>query len=40
MRKVDVLASTALEISCESKSKLVDAATVEEAVKRCGEALA
>ena len=39
MRKIGVLASIALEVACESKSKLVDAASVEEAVKRCSEAL-
>lgn len=39
MRKIDVLAGTALEVASESKSKLVDAATIEEAIKRCSEAL-
>lgn len=39
MRKIGVLASIALEVASETKSKLVDAATVEEAVKRCSEAL-
>lgn len=39
MRKIGVLASAALEIAAESKSKLVDTATIEEAIKRCGEAL-
>jgi general secretion pathway protein A len=40
MRKVGVLAGTALEVSCESKSKLVDAGVVQDAVKRCAEAIA
>jgi len=39
MRKIDVLATTTLEVSCEGKSKLVDASVVQEAIKRCGEAL-
>lgn len=39
MRKIDVLAATALEVSCESKSKLVDASVVQEAVRLCAEAL-
>jgi general secretion pathway protein A len=39
MRKVDVLAATALEVAAEGKSKLVDASAIEEAVKRCSEAL-
>ena len=39
LRKINVLAATALEVSCESKSKLVDASVVQEAVKVCAEAL-
>jgi type II secretory pathway predicted ATPase ExeA len=39
MRKIGVLATTALEVSCESKSKLVDAGVVQEAIKRCSDAL-
>jgi type II secretory pathway predicted ATPase ExeA len=39
MRKVDVLAATALEVAAEGKSKLVDASAIEEAIKRCSEAL-
>jgi len=40
MRKIGVLATAALEVSCESKSKLVDAGVVQDAVKRCAEAIA
>lgn len=39
LRKVDVLASTALDVVCNGRSKLVDASVVEEAVKLCAEAL-
>jgi hypothetical protein len=39
LRKVGVLATSALEVACESKSKLVDASVVQEALKRTGEAL-
>lgn len=39
LRKIDVLAGQALEVASESKSKLVDAGTIEEAIKRCSEAL-
>lgn len=39
MRKIDVLAATALELACDSKSKLVDASVVNGAVKDCAEAL-
>jgi type II secretory pathway predicted ATPase ExeA len=39
MRKLDVLASTALEVACGGKSKLIDGPVVQEAVKLCAEAL-
>lgn len=39
LRKIDVLAQNALELACESRSRLVDASVVEEAVKQCAEAL-
>ncbi|MFQ5961418.1 MAG: ExeA family protein [Candidatus Methylomirabilales bacterium] len=39
MRKIDVLASTALEVAAQGKSSLVDAAVVQEAVNLCAEAL-
>jgi type II secretory pathway predicted ATPase ExeA len=39
LRKIDVLAGHALEVASESKSRLVDAGTIEEAIKRCSEAL-
>lgn len=40
MRKIGTLATNAMEIACESKSKLVDATVVQEAVKLCREAIA
>ena len=40
LRKIGILAGHALEVASEGKSKLIDAATIEEAVKRCREALA
>lgn len=39
LRKIDVLAASALEVACEGKGTLVDASVVEEAVKRCAEAI-
>lgn len=39
LRKLDVLAAAALEVACEGKGTLVDASVVEEAVKRCAEAI-
>jgi len=39
LRKIDVLASAALDVACDGRSKLVDAAVVGEAVKRCHEAI-
>jgi len=39
MRKIDVLASRALFLACEGKSKLVDASVVGDAVGLCGESL-
>lgn len=39
LRKIDVLASTALEVATESRSPLVDASAIEQAVKRCAEAI-
>jgi type II secretory pathway predicted ATPase ExeA len=39
MRKIDVLATTALELSCESKSRLIDAGCIQKAVKVCAEAI-
>lgn len=39
LRKIDVVAGHALEVATEGKSAIVDAAVVEEAIKRCGEAL-
>lgn len=39
MRKIDVLADHALELACDSKSKLVDASAVQQAIKVCAEAL-
>jgi type II secretory pathway predicted ATPase ExeA len=39
MRRIDVLASNALEVACGGRSRLVDASTVQEAVKLCAEAL-
>lgn len=40
MRKLDVLASTALDVACDGRSKLVDASVMAEAIKRCAEAIA
>jgi type II secretory pathway predicted ATPase ExeA len=39
LRKIDVLATHALEVASEGKSAIVDAGIVEKAVKRCAEAL-
>ena len=39
LRRIDVLAAHALEVAAEGKSSIVDAGVVEEAVKRCVEAL-
>lgn len=39
MRKLDVLAATALEAASETKNKLVDASVAQEAIKACAEAL-
>jgi type II secretory pathway predicted ATPase ExeA len=39
LRKIDVLAGHALEVSTEGKSAIVDAGVIEKAVKRCAEAL-
>jgi type II secretory pathway predicted ATPase ExeA len=39
LRKIGTLGWESLEVACESKSKLVDAGVVQDAVKRCGEAL-
>lgn len=38
-RKIDVLAGHCLEVVCEGKSSIVDAAVVQEALKRCAEAI-
>ena len=38
-RKLDVLAATALEVACEGRSTIVDAAIIEKAVGQCAEAL-
>jgi len=39
VRKIDVLALTALEVACESRNRLVDASVIGEAIKLCAEAL-
>ncbi len=39
LRKVDVLATHALEVATEGKSVIIDAGTVERATERCAEAL-
>lgn len=40
MRKIDILAMTALELACEARSKLVDSSVIQDAVKLCAEAIA
>jgi type II secretory pathway predicted ATPase ExeA len=40
MRKINILAGASLDVTGESKAKLVDAGVVQEAVKRCAEAIA
>jgi general secretion pathway protein A len=39
LRRIDVVAAHALEVAAEGKSSIVDAGVIEEAVKRCAEAL-
>ena len=39
LRKIDVLASAALEVSVEAKNRVIDASVIQDAVKRCAEAI-
>lgn len=39
LRKIDVVASHALEVATEGKSAIIDSAVIEKAIKRCAEAL-
>ncbi len=39
LRKIDLLAHTCLELTCEGKGTLVDGKTVQDAVRMCAEAL-
>ncbi|MEE4297864.1 MAG: AAA family ATPase [Pseudomonadales bacterium] len=39
LRKIDVVAGAALDLVCEGRARLVDAAIVEDAIRLCAEAL-
>jgi len=40
LRKIDILATTCLEVACEGRGTVIDAGVVEKAVEQCAEALA